>query len=50
MIDHPQFEYYNKRELFLDNADDLKLLTDIFCAKYGDTINGKVVEEARMHK
>jgi len=33
MIDHPQFEYYQKRELDVNNEEDKKLIADFWCAK-----------------
>ena len=50
MLDHPQFEYYNKRELSLESEADRQLIKEFFCAKVGDTVNGKVVLECKMHK
>lgn len=50
MIDHPQFEYYTKRELSLTEEADRKLIKEFFCAKVGDVVNGKTVVECKMHK
>jgi len=50
MIDHPQFEYYQKRELSVDNEEDRNLIRDFWSAKVGDSVNGKVVVECKMHK
>jgi elongation factor 1-gamma len=50
MLDHPQFEYYKKRELDVNNEDDKKLIADFWCAKPGETVNGLVVQECKMHK
>jgi len=50
MIDHPQFEYYNKKELDINNEADKALIKEFFCAKAGDVVNGKVVVECKMHK
>lgn len=50
MIDHPQFEYYQKRELNVDNEEDKKLIADFFCTKVGEQVNGRTVQECKMHK
>lgn len=51
MLDHPQFEYYQKRELKIDNADDRKLISDFWCAKAEvSVINGLKVQECKMFK
>lgn len=35
MIDHPQFEYWTKRELDVTNEEDKKIIADFFCGKEG---------------
>lgn len=50
MLDHPQFEYYEKRELDLNNEADKQLIKDFWTVKAGDSINGKPVVECKMHK
>ena len=50
MDDHPQWEYYQKRELDLKKDEDKKLITDFFCAKEGDIVNGLKVQQCKMHK
>jgi len=50
MIDHPQFEYYTKRELSIDNAEDKELIIDFWCAKQGEQCHGLKVQEFKMHK
>mmetsp|Transcript_18872 Transcript_18872/g.18031 ORF Transcript_18872/g.18031 Transcript_18872/m.18031 type:complete len:309 (+) Transcript_18872:306-1232(+) len=50
MQEHPQFEYYKTRELSIDNEEDRKLITDFWCAKVGDIVNGLEVQECKMHK
>lgn len=50
MLDHPQFEYYKKRELDVKNEDDRKLIGEFWTAKQGDTVHGKKVQECKMHK
>lgn len=50
MKDHPQFEYYKVKELNPENDDDKALITDFLCAKDGDVIQGKPVQECKMHK
>ena len=39
MIDHPQFEYYTKRELDVTKDEDKQLITDFWAAKVGETCN-----------
>lgn len=50
MLDHPQFEYYQKRELSVTNEADRKLIADFFCAKVDGTANGLKVQETKMFK
>jgi len=50
MHDNPQFEYYKKRKLDVNNAEDKKLITDFWCAKVGDKVNGMTVQDCKMHK
>jgi hypothetical protein len=50
MKDNPQFEYYKIRELSVDNEEDKKLITDFWCAKPDDIVNGLRVQECKMHK
>ena len=51
MIDHPQFEYYQKRQLDVNNEADRKLISDFWCAKAEEsTINGHKVQECKMFK
>jgi len=50
MKDHPQFEYYTKRELDVSNADDRQLISDFWAAKEGETVNGLKVQACKMHK
>lgn len=50
MQEHPQFEYYEKRELDINNEADKQLIKEFFCARVGDTVNGKPVVECKMHK
>lgn len=50
MKDHPQFEYYKVRELSVDSEEDRKLITDFWCAKAGETVNGLKVQECKLHK
>ena len=49
-IDHPQFEYYKVRELNVDSEEDRKLITDFWCAKAGEIVNGLKVQECKLHK
>ena len=50
MDEHPQFEYYLKKELNPDDASDRKLIEDFFCTKVGEDINGRKVQDCKMHK
>ena len=50
MLDHPQFEYYKKRELDVKNEADRALITDFWTAKVGDIVHGQQVQECKMHK
>ena len=51
MLDHPQFEYYQKRQLDVNNEADRKLISDFWCAKAdATTVNGHKVQECKMFK
>ena len=51
MNDHPQFEYYQKRQLDISNEADRKIISDFWCAKSEEsTINGLKVQECKMFK
>lgn len=51
MIDHPQFEYYQKRQLDVSKEEDRKLISDFWCAKADvSTVNGQKVQECKMFK
>jgi elongation factor 1-gamma len=50
MKEHPQFEYYKLRELDLEVEADKNLLTDFWCCKEGDIVNGLPVKIAKLHK
>ena len=51
MLDHPQFEYYQRRQLDVNNEADKKIITEFFCAKSDvTTINGAKVQECKMFK
>ena len=50
MLDHPQFEYYKKRELDVSNEADRTLIGEFWTAKVGDTVHGQTVQECKMHK
>jgi len=43
MIDHPQWEYFEKRELDLNNQADKDLIKEFWTTKVGDNINGRPV-------
>jgi hypothetical protein len=52
MIDHPSFEYYEKRKLDLNNAEDKTLLenywTDV--TKDESVVEGRVLRDFRSWK
>lgn len=50
MIDHPQFEYYQRRELDVTKEEDRKLISDFWCAKPDSIANGLKVQECKMFK
>jgi elongation factor 1-gamma len=50
MIDHPQFEYYQRRQLDVTKAEDKKLISDFWCAKPDSTANDLKVQECKMFK
>jgi elongation factor 1-gamma len=51
MLDHPQFEYYQRRELDIKKEEDRKLISDFWCAKAeASTANGLKVQECKMFK
>ena len=51
MLDHPQFEYYKKRELDVKKEEDRKLISDFWSAKAEvSTVNGLKVQECKMFK
>ena len=50
MLDHPQFEYYQKRELDVKNEADRKVIAEFFCARPGQKVNGLTVQECKMFK
>jgi len=50
MLDHPQFEYYQKRQLDVNNEADKKTISEFFCAKAEAICNGHKVQECKMFK
>jgi elongation factor 1-gamma len=50
MIDHPQFEYYQRRELDVTKEEDRKTISEFWCAKVGGQVNGQTVQEIKMFK
>jgi len=50
MHDNPQMEYYKTRELNIDDATDLQLITDFWSAKVGEKVIGQTVQEVKTHK
>lgn len=50
MLDHPQFEYYKRRELDVTKDEDKKLISEFWCAKEGSTANGMKVQECQYFK
>lgn len=50
-IDHPQFEYYHKRQLdIFGNKDDEKVMREFWGSKDNDTIQGMNVITCKWHK
>jgi len=50
MKDHPTFEYYDRRELSIDEEADRKLITEFWTAKVGEKVKGLTVQECKMFK
>jgi elongation factor 1-gamma len=50
MLDNPQFEYYKQRELSIDVEADRNLIRDYWCAKNEDVVNGRKIQDCKMHK
>jgi elongation factor 1-gamma len=50
MVEHPQWEYYQVRELNVTNEADRQLISDFWCVKAEESINGKKVQMCKMHK
>lgn len=50
MDEHPQWEYYQPRELNVNNEADRQLITDFWSAKADDVINGRKVQQCKLHK
>lgn len=50
MLDHPQFEYYQKRELDVKVEADRKLISEFFAGKVGSIANGLPIQECKMFK
>ncbi|TNV78773.1 hypothetical protein FGO68_gene1083 [Halteria grandinella] len=50
MIDHPQFEYYQRRELDVKNEADKKLISDFWAGKVDSIANGLKIQECKMFK
>jgi len=48
-IDHPQFEYYKKRQLDMSKKEDVEMLRDFWGSKEEDTINGDFVQLMAKH-
>lgn len=49
--DHPQFEYYMKKQLdIFNNADDEKCMREFWGSKDGDVIKGMNVITCKWHK
>lgn len=50
MIDHPQFEYYQRRELDVKNEADKKIISDFWAGKVDSIANGLKIQECKMFK
>lgn len=50
MLDHPQFEYYQRRELDVSKEEDRKIISEFWSAKPEGTANGLKVQECKMFK
>lgn len=50
MIDHPQFEYYKRRELDVKNEADKKIISDFWAGKVDSIANGLRIQECKMFK
>jgi len=48
--DHPQFEYYQHRQMDLKDPKDLQTLRDFWGADYDKQINGRNVQSIAWHK
>ena len=40
MLDHPQFEYFQKRKLDPKNDTDYKLIEEFWCANLDEVVDG----------
>lgn len=49
-IDHPQYEYYQKRKLDVDNAEDLNIIREFWGGSPDGTVMGKTVQSISWHK
>jgi hypothetical protein len=50
MIEHPQFEYYQRRELDVYNEADRKLISEFWAGKVESIANGLSIQECKMFK
>jgi hypothetical protein len=50
MVDHPQFEFYNKRKLDVSKEEDRKLAEDYFITKEEGTVEGLTVQTYKLYK
>ena len=49
-IDHPQFEYYKKRTLSFDNAEDVQIIREFWGGAVGKVANGRPIQSISWHK
>lgn len=50
MNEHPQWEYYQTRELNINNEADRQLIADFWTCKTDDVVQGKKIQNCKMHK
>jgi hypothetical protein len=50
VLDHPQFEYYQKRELDISKPEDVQLIREFWGGKVGETANNMKIQECKFHK
>jgi elongation factor 1-gamma len=50
VLDHPQFEYYQRRELDISKPEDVQLIREFWGGKVGETANNMKIQECKFHK